>query len=99
MSAELRSIKFTQFMRPNGHPVAVYWSPRVPVDDSVFEMAYELMRRGAVFEIEMLTTGEISMECGFPDDESPLSSVICEDGPNVHESVQTLIRHAHARLS
>lgn len=95
---ETRTIKFTQFMRPDGHAVDTYWSPQSPIDDSIFDMVYALTERGALFELEMLSTGEVAMYCGLPDDEQPMSQLVCQNGTEVHEAVQHLIREAYAQL-
>lgn len=88
-------IPFTQYLLPNGRQILTH----IQRGDEVERLARELTASGAVFESEVLTNGIVSMECLVRDgDEDPmvLASALCKNGPEVSETVDALVREAHA---
>ena len=80
------SIPFTQFLRPNGRPRQV----AIAMPDDLENIAWKLIGRGARFEIEVLTTGEIYMEC-LAKDSLLLANQLCTNGPPVVEAIKELL--------
>jgi hypothetical protein len=88
------SIPFTQYLRPKGK------RKRVVIDrpDEIEDMANELYDLGFHFEVEILQTGQVSMSVFDTHEGVNVASVICENGPEVGESVDKLVRRAHAAV-
>lgn len=78
-------IRFVQYMRPDGHQKLIY----ITIDEDYDRRANVILNEGFVFEIEVLTTGEVSMT--ISNDEADLFIEICENGPAVVEHVKKLI--------
>jgi len=88
-------IQFTQFLMPDGRQKKV----EIERPEETEQLATELHEAGHRFEIEMLTTGEISMTVetdGKNGEEIVRSHQICNNGPAVPESVDTMMREAYA---
>jgi hypothetical protein len=87
-------IPFTQFLMPDGRKTTV----TIERPREIEEFAKAIMRRGYRFEIEMLSTGEVSMEIvrdvPDPDVDDLLANEICPNGPPVPEHVDKMIREA-----
>jgi len=83
------SIPFTQFLMPHGRESAVTITRPEPVESK----ARELLKEGCLFEIEMLQTGEISME--IVRGEKIICGEICANGPPVPLAVDKMITEAH----
>jgi hypothetical protein len=88
------SIPFTQFLMPDGRRKAV----TIDSTPEIETKAKELIAAGYCFEIEMLMTGCIAMECCTPDGEEPLAFEICSNGPPVVDAVNKLVRDAHNNM-
>lgn len=84
------SIPFTQYLRPTGQPKAV----EVDRPDAIERKARDLIAAGCVFEIEVLTTGEVSMTCERGDD--VLAIRVCQNGPPVLVNVDAIVEEAAA---
>lgn len=88
-------IPFTQYMRPNGRKV------RVEVDRpaEIERRADALIKLGAVFEIEELMSGMVSMTCerDTGDDDEVLGHELCSNGPEVPGAVDTLVNRAYIK--
>lgn len=97
-SPRKRSIRFTQYLMPDGRQKPIWFYPSEDVPDEVFDMADTLSLNGARFEAEMLSNGSISMTCHTDDPDDPLSHVVCTNGPQVVHGVQQLVRQAHTEL-
>lgn len=85
------SIPFTQFLMPDGRQQPV----TIDRPEEIEAKARELIKLGYRFEIEMLTTGEISIECCTPDGEESLAQEICPNGPPVCDAVDNVVNDAH----
>lgn len=83
------SIPFTQFLMPDGRQVPVMISRPAEIE----QQARAIIERGYTFEIEMLRTGEVSMEIikrvpPFIDqDDEVIASELCHNGPTAGESL------------
>lgn len=83
------TIIFTRFSRPNGRRSKVKIDRPTDID----KMARDLVRMGYDFEIEVLRGDEIHMTVSNEDGD--LCSRICENGPQVPISVDSMIVEAH----
>ncbi len=92
------SIPFTQFLRPNGERRAVEIDRPPEIEDA----ARALVAAGCRFDIEELTTLQISMTCehhALAEDEQVLAHEVCRNGPPVLAAVDRLVQTATARLT
>ena len=87
----MRSIYFTQYMRPSGAKK----SNSIERPDDIADMADALVKIGMTFSIEVLSTGVIAMYCEDPCDEDTSYMRLCDNGPEVLEAVDELIREAY----
>ena len=88
-------IEFTQFLMPDGRQRKV----KIDRPEETERLATELHDAGHRFEIEMLTTGAISMTVeidGENGEEIVRSHQICDNGPAVPASIDTMMREAYA---
>lgn len=85
------SIKFTQFLRPDGRKVPVTIDRPEPIE----KRAQEIIDAGYRFEIEELTTGQVHMTItGFDPsfgEEADLAHRICVNGPPVPTNIDEMI--------
>lgn len=92
------SISFTQFLRPDGRRGAVTIERPPDIED----LAKEIMRAGCRFEIEVLTTSQVSMEIvrdvPDPDIDDSIAIEICDNGPEVPLAVDRLVKTAAHEL-
>lgn len=87
-------IPFTQFLRPDGRRKQVLIDRPKAIEDD----AQRLIDAGCHFDIEELTTGEISMTCEMDSlDEPTLGIRICDNGPAVPVNVDLLVRMSLAQ--
>jgi hypothetical protein len=90
------TIQFTQFLRPDGRQQKVGIDRPRPIEES----ALWLFENGCNFEIEVLRTGEVSIEVLSPEDDegdrSTLAVEILENGPGVPEAVDRVVEEALA---
>lgn len=87
------SIKFTQFLRPNGKSITV----EVDMPEDIDKMAHQLIENGYRFEIEQLTTGEVHMDCSKLQ-EDPVAVELCQNGPPVIEAINRLVKISHMKV-
>jgi len=90
-------ISFTQYLMPDGRQKEVFFESKEEQDDKVTA----LIEAGVSFEVEMLSTGEISLTAeyeGFGEGNMTLAHEICSNGPEVTAAVETLIKEAYAGL-
>ena len=85
------AIPFTQYLQPNGAKRAVV----VDADADTEAKAKILLDRGYHFDIEILTTGIVSLTC--EDDDDVISIELCENGPGITEAIQKLVQGAYER--
>ena len=84
------SIPFTQYLLPNGRKRPI----TIERPAAIEAQAQALLGRGCVFEVEVLRTGEISLEALGPEsdgDRETLSVEIVENGPEVPDAVDRLV--------
>jgi acyl-CoA thioesterase FadM len=90
-------IQFTQYLMPDGRQREVFFESKKEHDDKVTA----LTEAGVSFEVEMLSTGEVSLTVEYEDlDEEniTLAHEICSNGPEVTAAVETLIKEAYTSL-
>lgn len=88
-------ISFTQFLKPDGRQVTT----DIDRPEGVVQKARRLNCAGYVFEIEVLNTGEISMEVvNSKNTDEILAGEICANGPDVPVCVDRMIDNAFAKL-
>lgn len=86
-------IEFTQYLRLSGRQQSV-WVDR---PDMIATKARALVAEGYRLEIEVLSTGTISMTVDNGDD-LLLAIQLCENGPVVPETVDALVTEAYDRM-
>ena len=89
----MKPIVFTQFLLPHGRIVAT----TIDRPDPIADKASELVGAGCRLEIEMLTTGEISMAVEHDGDTWAIE--IVPNGPEVPFAIDKIICDAYHRLS
>ncbi len=85
------SIPFTQYLMPNGKQKEV--SIEMPSD--IEATAHDLLGKGCRFDIEMLSTGLVSMTCEKGDE--VLAIEICENNEKILTGVETIVKQAAAQ--
>ncbi len=83
-------IEFTQYLMPDGK------QKKITIDrpNAIAEKAKQLLEKNCRFEIEMLTTGHISMtieQDGVRKEPAILAHEICSNGPEVITRVDKII--------
>lgn len=81
----MKDIPFTRYLPPNGRKTNVSISR--PID--IYEKAMKIIDAGYRFEIELLTTGLVSMT--ISDDEDDHDIEVVSNGPQVPEAVDRMI--------
>lgn len=82
------SIPFTQYLRPYGRKVAV----SIEMEPEVEAKAQQIIDAGFVFEIEQLSTGQVSATIADPrTDEDVKYASIVPNGPRVPEAIKLMI--------
>lgn len=79
---------------PHGRRVGVF----IEMPEDTEEKAREIRAAGFNFEIEMLSTGEISMEIFRHKDETSLAAEICQNGPAVRVAVAKMVEDGFREL-
>lgn len=79
------TVEFTQYLMPDGRKQIIH----IDLDEEYEILAEKIIADGNVFEIEVLTTGQISMT--ISDDEGDLFIEVCDNGPEVPIHVLKLI--------
>lgn len=92
-------IPFTQYLRPHGRKINI----NIDIDFTTGEMAKKLISAGAIFEIEVLSTGLASLECintNVDEDDLMfcLSGQLVPNEQDVKEAVVKLVQDAHRRM-
>ena len=85
-------IRFTQYMLPDGRPVARNY----PCSEALSVKAQEFIQVGGFFEAEILPNRQVSLTACLSLDGEPqdIACEICNNGPEVHDAVDRLIHHA-----
>ncbi|NIN00508.1 MAG: hypothetical protein GTO24_21220 [candidate division Zixibacteria bacterium] len=86
------AIQFTQFLLPDGRRRTV----EIDMSEEVEAKAKTIVGQGYSFEIEILTTGLVHMDCNNGED--VLSNAICENGPEIIECVEKIVNESYERL-
>ena len=97
--AVAQAIPFAQYLRPDGRTRPM----TIERPTHILALATAVIAAGGRFEIEELTTGDVSMTVEHPDferwDESVAVAIcLCPNGPAVPETVDALVRDAYAVL-
>ena len=91
MNANVGTIEFTQYMRPDGRAVPAMIDRPI----KIVEAAQRLKAAGHRLETEVLMTGKVSMTVEDVDaDKPPIAIEVCSNGPQVLDSVDRLILSA-----
>ncbi len=89
------SIPFTQYLMPDGEIRPV----EIEMDNDIEEKAQALIKLGCHFNIEMLSTGLVSMTCEKDDEEDELIAIeICNNNPDVIKAVYKLVSDSYYQL-
>lgn len=84
----MRSIPFTQYLRPNGQRRKTFF----PIsDDELADRAEEIMRAGYVFTAELIMATQLVV-LTISDDQEDLAIVISNNGPEITDSIHSMIR-------
>lgn len=86
------AVPFTQYMRPHGHKMQVY----IDLPEEIEAMAKEINNAGFRFEVEMLTTGDVSAT--ISDNNGDYEFNIGPNDARVPERMSDLIRSGYRRL-
>ena len=88
-------IPFTRYLRPNGQQAL----QEIPTDDETAALAVDIVNRGFRFEVEVLTTGEVSLTVFDPEEEVDVEIEVVPDGPEVPGAVKRLVRSMAKQLT
>jgi hypothetical protein len=88
---EKMSIPFTQYLMPDGRTTEV----TIDMPANIEKVAHALIEKGCHFDIEMLSTGLISMTCEKEDD--CLSIEVCPNDERVIAGVEKIVEAAAAK--
>jgi hypothetical protein len=90
------SIPFTQYLMPDGRKREATFES----DEETEKIASKLIKRGYWFDVEVLSTGLISMTCEtlVDGDPEPIAHEICKNGPEVFEAVKRLVGTAKEHM-
>lgn len=86
-------MKFTQYMRPNGEPLAVSIDRGAEIEAA----ALQLSVAGVRFEAEVLMNDAVSLTAERDDADGEVDVLACEivaNGPGVPDAVDRLVRDA-----
>ena len=82
------SIPYTQFMLPDGRRVPKTMDRPEPIENR----AQDIIEEGFEFQMEILTTGEVSMTIFDPYKETDVAIQICDNGPAVPACLDMMIQ-------
>jgi hypothetical protein len=90
-------MNFIQYLRPDGRKkeVSIACSPEIEAK------AAQVAAWGGEFEVEVLTTGDVSLTCEYDDAEGERQSLaheVCQNGPEVPKVVKRLVETAIAAI-
>lgn len=91
-------IPFTQYLLPDGRKRPVKWECTSHEQEI---KAQSLLDAGAIFECEMLQTGQVSLTCELKDNDGEMQTLaheICANNPEVVEAVARLVESAHEKM-
>lgn len=85
------SIPFTQYLMPDGRRNEV----TIDMPANVEQAAFALIEKGCHFDIEMLSTGMISMTC--EKDEDLIAIEVCPNDERVVAGVEKIVKQSAAQ--
>jgi hypothetical protein len=88
------SIKFTQYLRPNGRRETITVDRPQEIEDK----ANRIIETGFVFEAEVLTTGHVSLTVADREAEEDVAIRICTNGPIVLDKIDEMISETYERI-
>ena len=86
-------IPFTQYLRPSGRQRQV----SIDLEDLAAQAAQKLLDAGYHFDIEVLSTGQVSAAIEDGDD-LPLAHVVVENGPGLVPALEGMFKTASGAL-
>ena len=86
------AIEFTQYLMPYGRKKQISFE----LDKETEKNAPELIDCGFRFDVEVLSTGEVSVTC--EGEEEGLAAEICKNDPAINDSVKKLVNDAYKVL-
>lgn len=84
-----RFIRFTQYLRPNGHKEVVF----APMPEGYSDKVAAILASNSAFEAEVLGTGIVSLT--VTDHTRDFAIELCPNGPEVQEALKRLIDGAY----
>ena len=92
----MAKIPFTQYLMPHGETKDIH----LDCAEDLESVAQELIKRGCRFEVEVLSTGAVSVTCedysDDPNDPETLAIEIVANGPHMLGAVDKIITDAMA---
>lgn len=86
------SIPFTQYLRPNGRTEEISIGRSTEIED----MAARFIKAGGAYEVELLSTGEVSLTAVM--DNTDVEIELVPNGEGVALAVDKLVRASMAHL-
>lgn len=87
---DLYEIQFTQFLLPDGEQR----QEKIARPKEIYDLAMPCIYKGGRFTVEMLQNGVISLACEYDDED--ICMEISENGPDITEKVDKLVKDSHA---
>jgi len=84
-------IPFRVYKRPNGRRVEEMFTCG---SKETYDSAMAVLKEGYFFEAEVLMTGQVSVTCFDPEEETDVAIEICSNGPAVVEAIDKLVASA-----
>ena len=91
----MQKIRFTQYLRPHGGRETIYTER----PDHIVAMADDIIKRGYVFEVETLTTGEVSLTIADPAEGIDVAIRVVPNGPQVPEAIDDMISRFYRQMA
>ena len=92
-----REVEFVQFMLPCGNIRIT----KISVSPKIYEKALFLKEKKCRFEIEILTSGDVSAEIvgtNIHGEYESIAIVLCNNGPQIPSAINKLINEAYFSL-
>lgn len=84
------TLPFAQYLRPNGRKSAV----NAPCTKEIYDLGNTFLDKGGKYEVEVLTTGHISMTASYVVKGEPqdIAIEICDNNEAVHTALEKLVK-------